>query len=68
MHNNASELQNKNTLSNASGTDRSELLKPRRASEVKPPCKAGKIGWALLWLMGIPIPVLLLIFLVRGCS
>jgi hypothetical protein len=29
---------------------------------------AGKIGWALLWLMGIPIPILLLFFLMRGCT
>lgn len=30
--------------------------------------KEGKIGWALLWLMGIPIPVLLIFFLMRGCT
>lgn len=29
---------------------------------------AGKIGWALLWLLGIPIPVLLLFFVLRGCT
>ena len=28
----------------------------------------GKIGWILLWLLGVPIPVLLLLFLVRGCT
>ncbi len=28
--------------------------------------QAGKIGWALLWLMGIPLPVLLIIYLIRG--
>jgi hypothetical protein len=28
----------------------------------------GAIGWILLWLLGIPIPVLLLFFLVRGCT
>ncbi|MCH8512041.1 MAG: hypothetical protein LAT83_10370 [Kiritimatiellae bacterium] len=48
-------------------------IKAHRASEHKPPedqhpGKAGKIGWALLWLMGIPIPVLLVFFLLRGCS
>ncbi len=35
-------------------------------------CKArwesGKIGWVLLWLIGIPIPVLLVLFLLRGCT
>ncbi len=30
--------------------------------------KEGKIGWALLWLMGVPIPVLLVLFLMRGCT
>ena len=28
----------------------------------------GAIGWILLWLLGIPIPLLLLFFLVRGCT
>ena len=28
----------------------------------------GAIGWILLWLLGIPIPILLLFFLVRGCT
>jgi len=26
----------------------------------------GKMGYILLWLLGVPIPVLLLIFLLRG--
>jgi hypothetical protein len=28
----------------------------------------GAIGWILLWAIGIPIPILLLLFLVRGCT
>jgi hypothetical protein len=28
----------------------------------------GKIGYILLWLIGVPIPVLFLIYLLRGCS
>ncbi len=28
----------------------------------------GKMGYILLWLLGIPIPVLLVIFLLRGCT
>lgn len=28
----------------------------------------GKIGWILLWLLGIPIPILFLLFLLRGCT
>lgn len=28
----------------------------------------GKMGYILLWLLGVPIPVLLVIFLLRGCN
>lgn len=28
----------------------------------------GKIGWIILWLLGVPIPVLLILFLLRGCT
>ena len=28
----------------------------------------GKLGYILLWLLGVPIPVLFLIFLLRGCD
>ena len=28
----------------------------------------GKIGYIILWLLGVPFGVLLLIFLVRGCT
>jgi hypothetical protein len=30
--------------------------------------QAGKIGYILLWLLGIPIPILVLIYLLRGCT
>ena len=30
--------------------------------------QAGKIGYILLWLLGIPIPVLFVIYLLRGCT
>jgi hypothetical protein len=29
---------------------------------------SGATGYILLWLLGIPIPILLLIFLLRGCT
>jgi len=37
---------------------------------MKMPCKSesGKIGWILLWLLGVPIPVLLILFWLRGCT
>ncbi len=28
----------------------------------------GKIGYALLWIIGVPIPILLLIYFLRGCN
>lgn len=28
----------------------------------------GKLGWVLLWLLGIPVPVLLVLYLLRGCT
>jgi hypothetical protein len=28
----------------------------------------GKVGWIFLWLLGIPIPVLFVLFLMRGCT
>ena len=30
--------------------------------------QAGAAGYIFLWLLGIPIPILLLIFLLRGCT
>ena len=30
--------------------------------------QSGKIGWVLLWLLGVPIPVLVLLFVLRGCT
>ena len=30
--------------------------------------ETGRVGWVLLWLLGIPIPVLLVLYLLRGCT
>ena len=30
--------------------------------------ESGRAGWILLWLLGIPIPVLLVLFGLRGCT
>ena len=30
--------------------------------------QAGKIGYLLLWLLGVPIPILFFIYLLRGCT
>ncbi len=28
----------------------------------------GTIGWILLWALGIPIPILVVLYLLRGCT
>lgn len=28
----------------------------------------GKIGYALLWLLGVPLPILLIVFVLKGCQ
>jgi hypothetical protein len=28
----------------------------------------GRAGYVLMWLLGVPIPVLLLIYVLRGCN
>jgi hypothetical protein len=30
--------------------------------------EAAATGYVLLWLLGIPVPILLVIFLLRGCT
>jgi hypothetical protein len=39
-------------------------------TEVRSPAKRqrGKIGYILLWLLGVPIPILFGIYLLRGCT
>ena len=28
----------------------------------------GKIGYILLWALGVPIPILIVVYLLRGCT
>lgn len=44
------------------------LIAARGAAVRARPYERGKIGYILLWLIGVPIPVLFLIYLLRGCS
>lgn len=41
------------------------MSKPSRAYQVLANAD-GKLGWILLWALGVPIPVLLILFLIRG--
>jgi hypothetical protein len=44
------------------GAERDKMKIINRAKEI------AATGYILLWLLGIPIPILLLIFLLRGCT
>ena len=33
-----------------------------------PRTQSGKIAYILFWLLGVPIPVLLIVYLLRGCT
>jgi len=44
---------------------RKKELSMRLKDKIK---QAGAAGYILLWLLGIPLPILLLIFLLRGCT
>ena len=47
-------------------------MSPRRAvlGDAPPPPRAqeGKWGYILAWLIGVPVPILIVIFLLRGCT
>ena len=30
--------------------------------------ESGRAGWIFLWLIGVPLPLLLLLYLIRGCT
>ena len=40
----------------------------RDASDIAGGKQKGGIGYVLLWLMGVPIPLLILFALLRGCA
>jgi heme/copper-type cytochrome/quinol oxidase subunit 2 len=52
------------SLLRSHASSRSARQDPRRIRRRE----EGRIGWIVLWLLGIPIPVLILLFLLRGCT
>lgn len=40
----------------------------RMLDRVRPKLQEGKLGYILLWALGVPIPVLFVIYLLRGCT
>lgn len=45
------------------GNERSSMKIPLKANR-----QSGKVGWLVLWLLGVPVPILLILFLARGCT
>lgn len=44
--------------------NRGEMDKPMKILQNQ----TGKVGWILLWALGVPLPILGLLFLMRGCT
>jgi len=40
----------------------------KQMTALMPRKQEGAMGYILLWLVGVPIPVLFLFFLLRGCT
>ena len=40
----------------------------RRMSFTSLQRQSGKLGWIFLWAIGVPIPILLVLYLLRGCT
>ena len=53
-------LRRKNDYSNCS--NERESIMPNLHDQ------RGKIGYIILWLLGVPMSILILVFLVRGCT
>jgi hypothetical protein len=45
-----------------------DLTKTPENALTTEPKQSGAIGYILAWLLGIPVSVLLVIFLIRGCN
>lgn len=46
---------------------RARSLRDRRREALRR-AESGRVGWIVLWLLGVPIPVLLVLYLLRGCT
>jgi len=43
-------------------------LRNHRAGDGGPRKQKGAMGYVLAWLLGVPIPILIIVALLRGCS
>ena len=55
-------------ISHWRGCEELTMASLRRKLWTRAKREEGKVGWILLWLLGIPIPILLVLFLLRGCT
>jgi hypothetical protein len=62
MHTRTSQTFSELSNDNGKGTEGRDMKVNEKRNQ------KGATGYILLWLLGIPIPVLLLIFLLRGCT
>jgi len=44
------------------------LLRRNRKEAAGPGKQKGAMGYVLAWLIGVPIPILIIVALLRGCS
>jgi hypothetical protein len=49
-------------------TGNNHVFKEKTMKRISGYYREGKLGWVLLWLLGVPIPVLIVLFLLRGCT
>ena len=50
------------------GTEYRRVIRGLHKHSTTMKMQEGKMGYLLLWLVGVPIPILLVIFLLRGCN
>ncbi len=61
-------LNRESTMLRTNYFSRLKGVTARRITSTLKKQQEGKIGYILLWLLGIPLPILFVIFLLRGCD
>ncbi|MFH0996576.1 MAG: hypothetical protein V1844_13925 [Pseudomonadota bacterium] len=56
------------SLQMASGNSSGWASSEQRKTKGRTQTEDGKVGWILLWALGVPIPILLVLFVLRGCT
>jgi len=56
------------SLQMSSGKSLGRGQSEREKTKWRTQSEEGKVGWILLWALGIPIPILLVLFVLRGCT